>query len=139
MKIKSSAPVAGRCGAGVLFMAADTLRFLLLKRSAHCDTPNTWCCPGGGVEDNETIDQAVRRECQEETGFAGDYQLEHMHRDVNEGYTFHNHLAVVPSEFTPVLNDEHSDFQWCDSLPADMHPRLELSLNAWQGRQGVEI
>lgn len=129
----------GGHGAGVLFMAADTGRFLFLKRSAHGDAAGTWCCPGGGVEDYETIDQAVRRECEEEIGFSAPYELSHMHRDDNNGYTFHNHLAMVPTEFTPVLNEEHDDHVWSSELPENLHPGLDRSLTAFGGRQGVSV
>jgi len=139
MKVHSSAPATGQCGSGVLFMALDTGRFLFVKRSPDSYSPNTWCCPGGGVEDYETIEQAARREVSEEIGYSEPYDLVHIHRDVlPNGYVFHNHMAAVDHEFEPMLNHEHTDFRWSNTLPENLHPGLERSIEAWQGRQGVD-
>jgi 8-oxo-dGTP pyrophosphatase MutT (NUDIX family) len=136
--IEARTVTAGRdtgCGAGVLFFAQDTGKFLFLQRSNTGDEPGTWCCPGGGVEDYETIDQAVKRETQEEAGFSGDYDLIHMNRDVQpDGFTFHNHMAILPTEFEPQLNDEHVAYVWTDELPEPLHPGLQRSLDAWSQR-----
>lgn len=133
---------AGRetsCGAGVLFFAADTGRFLWLRRSDRGDCAGTWCTTGGGVEPNETIDQAVKRETVEEADFDGDYDLIHMHRDVQpDGFTFHNHMAIVPTEFEPTLNDEHTAFQWSDEMPEPGHPRLAHAIGEWIKRQSQQ-
>lgn len=126
-------------GAGVLFYAADTGRMLFLQRSAEGDCAGTWCGPGGGVEDYETIDQAVRRETQEEVGYDGQYDLIHLHRDVHpDGYTFHNHMAVVPTEFEPRLNGEHTAYVWADEMPEPIHPGLGRSIEQWNQRQAKE-
>lgn len=120
-------------GGGVLIFAADTRKFLWIKR-ADGDESGTWCCPGGGIEDYETIDEGVHRECREEIGFSDRMNLQHMHRDVQPNFVFHNHIAVVPKEFVPVLNEEHSDFVWAVNPPQPLHPRLAISMERWKER-----
>lgn len=46
----------------------DKGRILLLKRAASCSFPGTWCLPGGGVSEGETLFECIRREVREETG-----------------------------------------------------------------------
>lgn len=121
-------------GAGVLFIAADTGRALWVKRSDQGDFAGHWCCGGGGVEDNETIEQAVRREVREELGYSEPYELQHMHRTRDKDFIYHNHIAVVPTEFTPVLNAEHSAYVWADTAPSPAHPKLIEAINAYTAR-----
>jgi len=119
-------------GAGVLLMAADTGRIFLAKRSSKGDEGGTWCCGGGGVEDYETIEEAARRENMEELGFdLKGVQLLHMHRSVQPGFIFHNHMAVIPHELEARLNDEHSECGWFSDLPEPMHPKLMEAINTW--------
>jgi len=126
-------------GAGVLLFSRKTGRFLFVKRGPNGDEPGTWCTGGGGVEPDETIEQAVRRENQEELGFDGEYELIHMDRQASPGFVFHNHMAVIDDEFEPVLNDEHTEYRWCepDQIPEPLHPGLRLALSNWMKRQGV--
>lgn len=121
-------------GGGVLIFAADTRAFLWVKRSEYGDFAGHWCCPGGGIENYETIDQGVHRECQEEIGFHDRMTLQHMHRDVQPNFVFHNHIAVVPNQFEPKLNDEHTEYQWSMDPPAPLHPRLAYSMEQWRQR-----
>ena len=121
-------------GGGVLIFALDTKRFLWIRRSKYGDQPGTWCCPGGGIEDDETIDQGVHRECEEEIGFSGRMELLHMHRDVQDNFVFHNHYASVPTEFVPTLNEEHTEYLWAAEPPQPLHPRLALSMQKWKDR-----
>jgi 8-oxo-dGTP pyrophosphatase MutT (NUDIX family) len=120
-------------GGGVLLWCQSTGRFLFIKRSDTGDEPGTWCVPGGGIEDGETIDQGTKRELAEECGYEEPIELLFMHRDVQPNFIFHNHMAIVPEEFEPVLNEEHTDYQWCeaDQLPQPMHPRLENAMAEW--------
>ena len=52
-------------GVGAVILAGD--RVLLIKR-AHEPLKGQWSLPGGGVELGETLERAVAREVQEETG-----------------------------------------------------------------------
>ena len=130
----------GTCvGSGVLFCAKDTGRVLFVKRSMDSDAPGTWCCLGGGVEVGETVEQGCRREVMEEGGFSEPFTLIPMHKDLNEEgtYAYHNHFAFVPTEFTPVLNDEHTDFKWSDSILTPCHPGLLRAIKAYQDARSL--
>ena len=117
--------------AGVLFIAKDTGRVLFVLRSNQGDDPNVWCSLGGGVEEGESIDQAVHREVGEEAGFYGDYDLQHIHTSDDGSFKYHNHIALVPTEFTPKLNEEHTDYVWADKLPTPLHPGLQQALDEY--------
>ena len=43
-------------------------RYLAIRRAAGVRVPNTWCFPGGEIEDGETQEEALVREMQEELG-----------------------------------------------------------------------
>jgi 8-oxo-dGTP pyrophosphatase MutT (NUDIX family) len=131
----------GGQGSGVMFYCEPSQKILLLKRGEGGDAPGTWCAPGGGVEDYETIREAANRECVEEIGVHPEddlgCELQHMHRVYypDTGYTFHNHYAVVDKEFEPQLNDEHSDWGWfgANELPKNIHPGFFQAMKAFGG------
>lgn len=138
LRLNSTEVYAGRMtgvGAGVLFCARDTKRMLFVLRSPTCESPNTWCCLGGGVEPGETIEQGVRREVMEEGGYSGPYELVKMDVDDQGDFTYHNHFAWVDHEFVPVLNNEHTEYKWSSTLPKPMHPGLLRSLLAYKENQ----
>ncbi|MDN5246877.1 MAG: NUDIX hydrolase [Candidatus Cardinium sp.] len=101
-------------------------KILLLKRNgvtAHAS--NTWCMPGGKLEQNETALQAVIREAQEETG------IQLLPKEINlmhtiyvriftpkQDYLLHLFKTVLPSsqpyDYKVVLNKEHTDYLWVD-------------------------
>lgn len=78
-------------GAGVLYIADG--RALFLKRSATGDHGGEWCLPGGGVDGDETSEQAARREFEEETGRRLDGELKLLTR----------RIKYDPSAPTPVV------------------------------------
>ena len=71
--MKSSEPT--RRGAVVVAAHPDDLRkeildrrFLVIRRSSRVIAPRRLCFPGGGLEGNETAEEAARREFREEVG-----------------------------------------------------------------------
>jgi 8-oxo-dGTP pyrophosphatase MutT (NUDIX family) len=101
--------------AGVMFVAPDGA-VLMLRRSANAsDHLGEWAFPGGGVEGDETVEDAARREAIEEVGthYYGD--LEPWTRRVRDGVDFTLFRQHVPERFDPVLNEEHDAFQWVDT------------------------
>jgi 8-oxo-dGTP pyrophosphatase MutT (NUDIX family) len=121
-------------GAGALFYAQDTGRLLFVKRSEYCDHPNVWCGLGGGIENGETHEEAIRREVWEEAGYQSNDPLIHMHSDQQGSFVFHNYWAITPHEFEPVLNDEHNDYCWSNELVEPLHPGLERSIAEFEKR-----
>ena len=68
-------PFWGDAGAGALFLAKDTGRFLVFLRSETVNEPGTWNLVGGKLDYGENAKQAVARELSEETGYDGDYKM----------------------------------------------------------------
>ncbi|NGX29283.1 MAG: RNA pyrophosphohydrolase [Candidatus Anoxychlamydiales bacterium] len=96
----------------------DRKKVLLIKRR---DVP-VWTLPGGGVEDNETIEEAITREILEETGFQTKIK-----KKVGE-YSPINKLAKFTHLFeceivsgVPTLSDETRDIK---NFDVDDLPKL---------------
>ena len=118
----------GEQAAGCLFYARDTGRLLISHRSDKVQEPNTWGTWGGAMDSGEDPGEAVRREVKEETGFADEVELWPIWIFQHEsGFKYHNYLAVVPSEFEPVLDHETQGFEWVEpgDWPEPMHPGLK--------------
>lgn len=115
--------------AGVLFCARDTNRVLFVLRSPLCDSPNTWCCLGGGIEYGESIKQGLRREVAEESRYTLPFDPILLYVDKTQpDFRYYNFFAWVDKEFVPALNDEHTDWGWFDELPSPLHPGLMRAL-----------
>ena len=126
-------------GAGMLPYCPGTNRFLLMQRSDTCDQPGTWCGLGGGIEEGESPDEAVRREAWEEAQFPEDSpcDLQYVGCQEQPDFRFHNFLGLVGEEFTPILNDEHVDHKWLewDDFPEAMHPKMMEAFDTEEGRR----
>jgi 8-oxo-dGTP diphosphatase len=55
---------------GVVAVVRCDGRFLVIRRSRHVVAPLKFCFPGGGIEGDETEEQALEREFSEELGAA---------------------------------------------------------------------
>jgi 8-oxo-dGTP pyrophosphatase MutT (NUDIX family)/GNAT superfamily N-acetyltransferase len=112
--------------AGCFIVAADTGRWCLQKRSTTVTDPGVWSTWGGGREPDETLEQCVRRELAEESGYKGPCELIPM--ELTPQYaTF---IAQVPHEFEPQANAEWQDYCWVDigDWPAPLHPGAAAAL-----------
>lgn len=111
--------------AGCFILCLKTGRMLLGQRSAKVDEPLTWCPFAGTTEPGETPEQTAIREIGEETGYKGPMSLAKLptFKEIPH-FQFFNFLAVVPEEFTPVLNWETEKAEWfdLDFWPSPLHP-----------------
>lgn len=128
---------------GVWFYSLATDRYLYLMRNDP-KHPNTWGLPGGKSEENESLLNAIQRECQEEIGFFPDYvKLIPLEKFTSPDgkFAYNTFFCCVANEFTPTLNDEHLGYAWIDSLhwPKPMHPGLWSTVNIETIKQKIEI
>lgn len=88
-------------------------RILVLKRNSNDDIyPGFWDLPGGGVKENETLNEAAEREVAEETGLRVELEKHHffsIHFPEEEtNYVFKANLISQ----NVVLGGEHAEFKW---------------------------
>lgn len=127
---------------GIWFYAIDTGRYLYLLRNDP-KHPGTWGLPGGKIEDNETLLDAMYRECTEELGSMPNYtRLVPIEKftSPDSGFAYHTFFCSVETEFKPILNDEHSGWAWiaAGQWPKPMHPGLWSTINFDAVREKVE-
>lgn len=86
---------------------------ILLLKATYAG--NSWGLPGGGLDQGETIHEALVRECQEELNCKIKIQYlsgVYYHSVVNShAFIFRCQLAEAQ---LIVLSDEHSEYQWFD-------------------------
>jgi 8-oxo-dGTP pyrophosphatase MutT (NUDIX family) len=134
-------------GAGALFYCPDTERFLLMLRSDDEGQGNCWCGLGGGRDHvngvPEPLETTVRRESFEEAALDPDTPYELVHVGVkyhDDGFRFHNYLALIDHEFLPIINHEHLSFQWCEwqDFPKNMHQGMMSVFNSPEGQAALK-
>jgi 8-oxo-dGTP pyrophosphatase MutT (NUDIX family) len=118
----------GAQGAGLLFFARRTRRFLLAHRSEYVQEPGTWGTWGGAIDKGDSPEAAARREASEECGLHSPI-LQMVPLLVFQSGTFRysNFLGIIEDEFVPELNWESQGFQWCrfGRWPRPLHPGLK--------------
>ncbi|WP_296281758.1 NUDIX domain-containing protein [uncultured Acinetobacter sp.] len=99
---------------------------VLLLKATYADC--AWGLPGGGLDQGETIHQALIRECSEELGC--DIAIEYLsgvyfHSAVNS-HAFIFRCQIIEGQ-TIQLSDEHSEYRWFDlaELSAVQRVRIE--------------
>ena len=109
---------------------------LLMVRRAKEPGRGLWSIPGGRLETNEYIVDAVRREAKEETGLDVDVRallgIHEVHGELH--YVILDHVAGYSGSDEPVPGDDVDDVRWVafediDKLPCT--PRLVETLRAW--------
>jgi len=94
---------------------------LLVKRS-FMPFEGFWALPGGIVDDNESLEEAVKREFREKTGFVVkvgkplDCRVEDHSDETRIITTFH----VVIQDGQLKKSDEHSEIGFCNNPPGKM-------------------
>jgi 8-oxo-dGTP diphosphatase len=127
---------------GVIFCAKNTNNHLFLLRNNK--NGYEWGLPGGKVEGNETLREALSRECLEEISFwptsAKLFPIE-QYTSPSKNFIYHTFYSIIDSEFIPVLNDEHVGYCWIagHTFPKPLHRGLFNTLNYSIIQQKIQI
>lgn len=87
---------------------------LLCQRLPTSRYPFKWEFPGGKIEDNETPEQALKRECFEELNITIEHVI-HLQTKVShydDGGTFSVHFFAVTAYEGIVLNRVFNTYEW---------------------------
>ncbi len=106
-------------------VVADNGQMLLLKRQ-HPLKGLYWDIPGGRLQKNETLNDALVREVNEEIGLENIPSIEPFIMALTDirvpvqnsdaGLIFSVFLIRIAKAFTPQLSSEHIHFEWCSLL-----------------------
>lgn len=124
----------GKEAVGTILKSKKTGRILVLQRSKIVMDPNTFSIViSGKIDENESKKQTAMREISEELDYKGkilSFELIDVFKDKNEmkgfegTFKFYTFLAIVPKEFKPMLNWEHTKYFWWngeDKIKGKMH------------------
>lgn len=107
--------------AGILLFGPHG-RCLLCRRSDS----GLWSVPAGHLHPGEAPLQGALRELMEETGYGpvANPKLEEF------GGYFYLYSGLVPAEFRPILNEEHTEARWVNwrDPPIALHPGMRAVL-----------
>lgn len=124
-----------RKAAGILFVSPE--KEILLMRRTGKDHQGEWALPAGGIEKDETPEQAARRETKEEAGYSHEGGLSPFMHSNQGGVEFSTFLAHS-QRFKPELNDEHDGALWIKPSEAEklpLHPGVRKAIEKLRARK----
>jgi len=129
--VDKMAGAAGRAS-GIMFLTDDGQVLMIRRGLGGGDYPGTWCIPGGHQNEGETLEEAARRETEEETGIKYEGKLDVLFDDGQFCY----YIARNAKKEDVKLNYESSGFDWCDAKtpPMPLHPGLEIALRVAEAK-----
>lgn len=131
---------------GAAVLVVDELnRLLLMKRSDS----GCWGPPGGSTEPGEKVEEAARREAEEETGLQigdmdlfGVYSGPELYYKYPNGDEVYNVTIVYISRFSSqrletrpvILNSEHTEWGWFDRevIPEEISPPMRPAIEQYK-------
>lgn len=117
---KSSSIVMGNCNVAVGILINAKSEILIAQRALNLHQGGLWEFPGGKVEANEAIEDALKRELHEEIGIliqSSKFLMTIEHAYPNKHVQLHCYLVTQYSN-EPKICDGQLDLQW-------------VSLNSW--------
>ena len=136
MPVANDAGAAGRC-AGIMFVTGEE-EILLIRRGDGGDYPGTWAVPGGHQNsEDKDLEDAVRRECFEETGLKYEGKLEVLFDDGQ----FCTYIARNVEKGDVKLNYESTGYDWCrmDAPPLPLHPGMDTAFKVAKAKTETDI
>lgn len=120
-------------GVGALLFSKETSRYLFLLRNKK-KHKNSWGFVGGGVEDGESVRDALIREINEEINLdTSNHKFIPIEQFTSEDckFIYHTFLIPIEQEFIPILNNEHKGYCWVhlDDYPRPLHPGVWRTFN----------
>lgn len=115
----------------------DNKLLMLKRRDSRPEFNNKWEFPGGGVEKGESVEDCIRRECMEETGFAVEIKerlpnvLTHYEKKWNYQVFLLPFVCTVKSGTLKLMDNENSDSGWFtlnDAMEQDLLPLNKLMI-----------
>ena len=124
-KIKSLMPIP--C---VDLLIVHDNRLLLMLRNNE-PAKDQWFTPGGRIFLGESLEEAVYRVLDEETGLKPLHiqqkgTMSHLWPNVHTVTAFY-HIEVADDKVK--MNNEHRDYKWVTEPPRDLHPYLKEMIN----------
>lgn len=126
---------------GVRVIVLNDASEVLMVR--HGYTPG-WHLPGGGVDHHETMEDAARRELEEETGYQLAGELELLGLSYNRRQWKGDHVAVYLARSTQKVRDVQPTFEIAeigffalDNLPEGTTKGTHARLAEWQAGRAV--
>lgn len=102
---------------------SSNLSLLLLQRASHESAfPDAWELPGGHVEDDESVAQAVAREVLEETSLVVSRiigEVEPMSWTSTHFNVQLNYVVMVQGGAVKLNPEEHSNYRWVEEGDAE--------------------
>ncbi|TWT34927.1 NUDIX domain-containing protein [Blastopirellula retiformator] len=114
-------------------------RLLVIRRSQNVPAPGKLCFPGGGIQPNESEQEAVVREIAEEIGVSCFPQQKIWHSQTSWGTDVAWWAAEIAEDAQIEINlDEVAEYFWL--RPAELHAHVDLLpsnhefLSAWKAQ-----
>jgi 8-oxo-dGTP diphosphatase len=104
-------------------------RLLLLQRKPDDFQPDVWELPGGHIEDGESIEDAIARELEEETGWTLEVVLRFIDTFDYPGEAGHLtrewNFAVAARMDKELIHPEHQAYAWASADDYGQYPMTD--------------
>lgn len=121
--MENSTPTPSPSATVAAIIVSDNQQILLTKRNVE-PFKNTWCLPGGHIEQYEKAYEAVKREVKEETGLTFDGTFFGWFEEIFPKMNIHNVVLVFQGSAhgSPADSDEVTAIKWFDPQEAKNLP-----------------